>query len=118
MQNIYLSPVGGLLLEYNDNSLLGLYFEKQQTQPFEDTPLYREVKAQLDAYFDGKLRDFDLPMDLKGTAFQKSVWQALTDVTYGQTASYKDIAVAIGNPKAARAVGSANNKNPISIVVP
>ena len=67
---------------------------------------------------DGKRKVFDLPLSLKGTDFQKQVWQALRDIPYGETRSYKQIAVAIGNPKAVRAVGMANNRNPLLIVVP
>ena len=69
-------------------------------------------------YLDGKRKVFDLPLSLKGTDFQKQVWQALRDIPYGETRSYKQIAVAIGNPKAVRAVGMANNRNPLLIVVP
>ncbi|AXT38709.1 methylated-DNA--[protein]-cysteine S-methyltransferase [Alteromonas sp. BL110] len=77
-----------------------------------------EACCQLKAYFDGKLQEFDLPLTLKGTAFQTQVWKALQQVKYGETASYLDIAKAIGNPKAVRAVGMANGRNPIAIVVP
>ena len=77
-----------------------------------------EACRQLMAYFDGKLRAFDLPLSPKGTAFQNQVWNALKQVEYGETASYLDIAKAIGNPKAVRAVGMANGRNPIAIVVP
>ena len=74
--------------------------------------------SQLQAYFDGTLREFDLQLCPKGTAFQNQVWDALQHVKYGETASYLDIAKAIGNPKAVRAVGMANGRNPIAIVVP
>lgn len=77
-----------------------------------------EACCQLKAYFDGQLQEFDLPLTLKGTAFQTQVWMALQQVKYGETASYLDIAKAIGNPKAVRAVGMANGRNPIAIVVP
>lgn len=73
---------------------------------------------QLNEYFEGKRKEFDLPLKLEGTKFQKQVWRELTKIPYGQTRSYKDIALAIANPKAVRAVGMANNKNPISIVIP
>ena len=73
---------------------------------------------QLKAYFDGRLQEFDLPLTPKGTVFQNQVWQSLQQVKYGETASYLDIAKAIGNPKAVRAVGMANGRNPIAIVVP
>lgn len=77
-----------------------------------------EACCQLNAYFDGQLQEFDLPLTPKGTVFQNQVWQALQQVKYGETASYLDIAKAIGNPKAVRAVGMANGRNPIAIVVP
>ena len=77
-----------------------------------------EACRQLKAYFNGQLQKFDLPLTPKGTVFQNQVWQALQQVKYGETASYLDIAKAIGNPKAVRAVGMANGRNPIAIVVP
>ncbi|BFT31889.1 methylated-DNA--[protein]-cysteine S-methyltransferase [Alteromonas sp. D210916BOD_24] len=80
--------------------------------------LTQEACAQLTAYFDRKLRQFDLPLAAQGTAFQLKVWHALQQIGYGQTASYLDVATAIGNPKSVRAVGSANGRNPIAIVVP
>lgn len=76
------------------------------------------VVAQLYEYFKGDRRSFDLPLGFKGTDFQKRVWEALRDIPYGQTRTYKDIAESIGSPKAVRAVGNANNKNPLSIIVP
>jgi methylated-DNA-[protein]-cysteine S-methyltransferase len=81
-------------------------------------PAVREALAQLRAYFAGELRDFDLPLDMQGTAFQKRVWTELRRIPYGETRSYRDIAHSIGAPKAVRAVGSANGSNPIPIVVP
>lgn len=73
---------------------------------------------QLKEYFDGSRSVFDLPLDLIGTDFQKNVWRAMLEIPYGKTASYKDIAIRVGNPKATRAVGMANNKNKIAVVVP
>ena len=81
-------------------------------------PLLEEAQRQLDAYFAGDLRCFDLPLELEGTPFQRQVWQQLLSVGYGQTASYQEIAVAIDNPKAVRAVGAANGRNPVAIIVP
>ncbi len=78
----------------------------------------QEACSQLSAYFAKKLTQFDLPLEAEGTAFQKTVWQSLLNIPYGETASYLDIANAIGNPKGVRAVGSANGRNPIAIVVP
>lgn len=80
--------------------------------------LLREAAAQLTAYFDGRLRQFCLPLDEDGTPFQRQVWQALRDIPYGQTRSYADIARAIGHPRAFRAVGAANHANPLPIVSP
>ncbi len=81
-------------------------------------PLLEEVQRQLAAYFAGELRRFDLPLALDGTVFQRRVWQRLLSVEYGETASYQTIADSIGNPKAVRAVGAANGRNPVAIVVP
>lgn len=81
-------------------------------------PLLAEAAAQLNAYFDGKLTQFDLPLGAEGTNFQQQVWRALCTIEFGATASYGDIAKAIDNVKAVRAVGAANGRNPIAIVVP
>jgi len=83
-----------------------------------ETPLIREAFRQLTMYFDGKLFEFSLPLAPQGTDFMQSVWRALQEIPYGETVSYTDIAVKIGNPKASRAVGMANNRNPIAIVIP
>ena len=83
-----------------------------------ETRLIKEAYRQLRAYFDGELFEFELPLAPTGTAFMQSVWQALCKIPYGETVSYKDIAVRIGKPNAVRAVGMANNRNPISIVIP
>jgi len=84
----------------------------------ESNTLLRQAIAQLRAYFAGELRDFDLPLDLQGTDFQKRVWQELRNIPYGETRSYSRVASAIGAPKSVRAVGAANGRNPIPIVVP
>lgn len=83
-----------------------------------DPEALENVSVQLRAYFNGKLRRFDLPLDLQGTPFQRRVWQALTEVPFGEAWSYKDIGESIGSPKAVRAVGGANNRNPVPIIVP
>ncbi|HJO95532.1 MAG TPA: methylated-DNA--[protein]-cysteine S-methyltransferase [Victivallales bacterium] len=83
-----------------------------------DNEVLKDAVEQLEAYFDGSLEEFDLPLAPVGTPFQESVWGALTEIPYGKLASYKDIAEKIDNPKAARAIGGANNKNPISIIIP
>ncbi len=84
----------------------------------EDHPLLEEAKRQLVQYFRGDLRQFRLPLDLRGTEFQKKVWQSLLDIPYGARSSYADIARMVGSPKAVRAVGGANGANPIAIIVP
>lgn len=81
-------------------------------------PIIEEAINQLEEYFDGKRFKFDLPLKLEGTEFQMKVWKALMEIPYGKTCSYLDIACAIDNPKACRAVGNANNKNKIAIIIP
>jgi len=84
----------------------------------EQTPLIKKAGKQLDEYFSGKRKVFDLPLSFKGTDFQVTVWKALQSIPYGETRSYKELAEMTGNPKACRAVGMANNRNPIVIIVP
>ena len=98
-------------LVYNGETRLSGYEAKETT-------LIKETAKQLNEYFSGKRRSFDLPLCLSGTPFQKSVWTALQTIPYGETRSYGQIAMQIGNPKAARAVGMANNRNPVSVIVP
>lgn len=83
-----------------------------------ETPLLKRAAEQLSEYFAGKRQAFELPLNPQGTVFQKRVWQALTEIPYGETRSYKEIAEQVGAPKGFRAVGGANNKNPIGIVIP
>lgn len=85
---------------------------------FKKTPLSNELNSQLTAYFNRELKEFDIPLDFHGTEFQQNVWTALLDVAYGKTASYKEQTLKLGNPKAIRAVASANGANPIAILVP
>lgn len=126
MENSYSfqSPIGFLTICEQDNQLTRLYLDNQdrgisQSRNFEHhSDLLHEVYHQLNEYFAGKRKIFDLPVDGKGTAFQKAVWRELQKIPYGETRSYEDIAVAIGNKKAVRAIGQANGRNPIMIVVP
>ncbi len=119
----YESPVGRLLL-YGEDLLEGLVFPKSKTVKEMDsqwicTPArFEPVKKQLGDYFQGDLKTFDLGLSIKGTDFQKKVWHALTQIPYGETISYGELAKRIGNPKASRAVGLANGKNPIPIIIP
>jgi methylated-DNA-[protein]-cysteine S-methyltransferase len=84
----------------------------------QETPLLKQAASQLKEYFDGKRKNFDLPLSFNGTPFQIADWRALLSIPYGETRSYKQIAEQIGSPKACRAVGLANNRNPISIIIP
>ena len=99
------------------NSAKPLPKEESRQQTSQD-PLLQETGRQLKDYFSGKRREFSLPLSLKGTDFQMGVWRALTTIPYGTTWSYKELAGAIGNPAACRAVGNANGKNKLSIIVP
>ncbi|MEH0021427.1 MAG: methylated-DNA--[protein]-cysteine S-methyltransferase [Desulfobacter sp.] len=117
------SPIGKLMV-YGDLCLEGLMFPKGKTRKdpeshwVHDPGGFDAVKRQLDLYFEGRLTAFDLEMRFNGTDFQKRVWQALTRIPYGHTTSYGELATAVGNPNASRAVGMANGKNPIPIIVP
>lgn len=121
------TPVGRLLIAGDDSGLRHVAFSKahfssREVEPephWQENPRkLREPVKQLQAYFEGKLKTFDLPLAAEGTDFQKRVWSALCQIPLGQTASYGAIARSIGNPSASRAVGLANGKNPIAIVVP
>lgn len=101
-----------------DNKIYAITTKDLYDYVEEETILIKETAKQLSEYFNGKRRVFDLPLDLEGTAFQVKVWQELQKIPYGQTRSYKQIAKAINNPKAYRAVGNANNHNRIMIVIP
>ena len=110
------SPVGPLTLAERDGALVGIAFGDGGGG--DRTPLLDEAARQLAEYFEGRRRDFDLPLAPVGTPFQLEVWAALREIPYGQTRSYKDIACAVGRPLACRAVGMANNRNPLPIVIP
>ena len=119
------TPLGVLLLARTDSGLAGAWFENQKDHPVDiaaprsdDDALLREAATQFSAYFAGRRRDFDLPLDLRGTDFQRKVWQALLRIAIGRTSSYGDIARELGAPKAVRAVGGAVGRNPISVIVP
>ncbi|WP_166422082.1 methylated-DNA--[protein]-cysteine S-methyltransferase [Paraglaciecola sp. 20A4] len=115
----YLSTATGLLkITANDLGISAITYVEQQDQPPSSHPLLRKAKQQLIEYFNNEREVFDLPLAAKGTVFQRKVWQLLRDIPYGQTCSYGDIAKRLDNPKAVRAVGSANGRNPISIIVP
>lgn len=119
------SPVGRLLIATGDDGLRCVEFDdpRHPVRPGSDWverdhPVIDETRRQLDAYFAAKLTRFDLPLAARGTPFQQRVWRALCDVAYGATCSYADIARALNAPTATRAVGAANGRNPIAIIVP
>lgn len=122
------SPLGPLTLVTREGALAGVYMTQQRHLPPEDTfgprvttsdvPVFTRTAEQLAAYFAGDLRDFDIDLSTSGTPFQCRVWAALRDIPYGETASYGELAAALGQPSASRAVGLANGKNPVSIIVP
>ncbi|MGP4011847.1 methylated-DNA--[protein]-cysteine S-methyltransferase [Streptomyces sp. 4N124] len=118
------SPYGPLTLVADDGVLCGLYMTDQRHRPPEESfgtredTLFSEAEDQLKAYFAGELKEFTLELRLHGTAFQRTVWDQLRKIPYGETRSYGDLADALGNPGASRAVGLANGKNPIGIIVP
>jgi methylated-DNA-[protein]-cysteine S-methyltransferase len=111
------TPIGPLLLSAEDGRLSGVTFA-QRTDARSSEPLFREAEAQLGAYFAGELRRFELPLAPRGTAFQLSVWDALLEIPYGSTTTYSELAAAIGRPSACRAVGAANGRNPLAVIVP
>lgn len=115
---IYHSPVGDLRLDYEDGTVTGLSCAAGPVPGCAPDALTELVFRQLDEYFAGTRRTFDFPYRLHGTPFQQAVWAALREIPYGQTRSYRDIAEAIGHPKAFRAVGMANHANPLFIVIP
>ena len=118
------TPIGELLLAGTENALSLIGFPKgsMRRDPgpdwiFKEEPI-EKVRQQLREYFEGKRREFDIPLSLAGTDFQLSVWHELREIPYGTTVSYGEVAKRIDNPKAVRAVGAANGRNPIPIIVP
>ncbi|MCW8377531.1 methylated-DNA--[protein]-cysteine S-methyltransferase [Streptomyces justiciae] len=118
------SPYGPLTLVATDGILSNLYMTDQRHRPAQETfgarddRPFGEAIDQLEAYFAAELKEFTLELHLHGTPFQRSVWEQLLRIPYGETRSYGELAAALGNPGASRAVGLANGKNPISIIVP
>jgi methylated-DNA-[protein]-cysteine S-methyltransferase len=115
------SPIGPLLVEADDHGLTRLYTDGHRFHASagpDDDGRFADVAAQLDAYFAGELTRFDVPLAARGTEFERRVWDALVAIPYGETVSYGELAQELGVPSAARAVGRANARNPISIIVP
>ncbi len=126
MKNVYYydTVIGQIGISENGNAITGIFFvgidepgDIEQMHRIE-TPLVRKASRQIEEYLRGKRKEFQLPLAAEGTAFQKAAWGALLTIPYGETRSYKEMAEQVGNPKACRAIGMANNRNPISIVVP
>lgn len=122
----FASPVGELGLVASDTGLVAVLWEDDDPKRVRlaeraarpDHPVLEETARQLDGYFAGERRAFDLPLDFRGTDFQRAVWGALLAIPFGETRSYAQVARAIGRPTASRAVGAANGRNPISIIAP
>jgi len=114
----YRSPIGLVEIGGTASAVTTLSFVDQRRTFCTSTPVVDRAIQQVEAYFAGKLSEFDVPLALQGTPFQQAVWQQLLTIPFGHTASYQDIADAIGKPKAVRAVGAANGQNPVSIIVP
>ena len=119
--SVFDSPIGKILIAEEDGAITLVGFLTEEPPPEASdppSPLLREAARQLLEYFNGDRRVFDLPLCMRGTPFQLAIWNALCGIPYGETRTYADIAAAVGNPKACRAVGMANNRNPISIIIP
>ena len=123
----YASPIGNIFISASDGFITELYFEGGITTPPTlhetsicggNSKILQEFVQELDAYFSGTLKEFTIPIKPVGTDFRIKVWDALQTIPYGETISYKELALRINNPKAIRAVGGANHHNPISIVIP
>jgi methylated-DNA-[protein]-cysteine S-methyltransferase len=122
MISVRKTVIGPIGIEGNEGSITRLYLPNRAVElkdfDGEETSVVREAFRQLELYLDGRLRDFSLPLRPEGTPFMKRVWEKLVQVPYGKTTSYRDLAIASGNPKATRAVGMANARNPIAIFIP
>lgn len=116
------TAIGTIAIEEDKGAIIRLYLPNRAASlehcEGDGTPLLQEAFRQLEMYLDGKLKVFSLPLEPEGTDFFKRVWEKLREVPYGRTSSYKDLAIASGNPKAVRAVGMANARNPIAIFIP
>ena len=117
------TPIGRLVLESDGDVLIGLRLPNDRRhsrrRDVDDVPpVLKETASQLDEYFAGERTEFELPMELDGTAFQREVWTELTRIPYGKTISYGELARRVGRPNGPRAVGQANGRNPIPIIVP
>ncbi|MDM5297656.1 methylated-DNA--[protein]-cysteine S-methyltransferase [Bacillus pumilus] len=122
---VYHAPIGELYIREKDGVIIEVMFDDElfvanraADVKKEDTPVLREAKKQLDEYFNGERKEFALPLKQTGSPFQEQVWDALSAIPYGESKSYADIAEAIGNPKAVRAIGQANRRNALPVFIP
>lgn len=120
----YNSPLGLVTIQCDEIGITGVWFETHTTRPNDlgtehpDLPLLQQAALQLGEYFVGQRREFTVALSLRGTEFQRQVWKALIAIPFGETRSYQELAEQVGNPKAVRAVGTANGRNPISVFIP
>lgn len=113
------TPVGHLWLDADENGLTAVSFQEIDEDKNADQDVLVHTERQMEEYFAGKRQRFEIPLSIKkGTVFQKHVWEALQDIPYGESRSYKEIAAIVGSPKAVRAIGQANRVNPLPIVIP
>lgn len=114
------TKIGRINLIEEDNKIIEIRINKKVEDGIikKDTPVLKETEKQLEEYFEGKRKTFDVPLNPKGTNFMKKVWTALQNIPYGEVKTYQQIAEEVENPKAARAVGMANHRNPIPIIIP
>ena len=112
------TPIGMLEICASEQGVTHVKFDATATDPVQVSAITQDCRQQLEEYFAGQRRHFDLPLAPKGTDFQQSIWHQLSQIPFGETSSYGDIARAVNNPKAVRAVGAANGRNPLPIVVP
>jgi methylated-DNA-[protein]-cysteine S-methyltransferase len=114
----YPSPIGILKIAYTANGISSLVFLEDENKQRSDDLFLQSCFMQLDMYFSGEKMSFDLPLDLDGTQFQKKVWHLIQTIPYGRSATYSGLARKLGNPHFARAIGQANARNPVSLIVP
>jgi methylated-DNA-[protein]-cysteine S-methyltransferase len=120
------SPIGKLKLVASEQGLVAILWEKEKPRRVRlselavntQHPILIQTEAELREYFDGRRKEFTVPLDMRGTVFQKRVWEALLRIPFGETRTYGQLAVQLGNPRATRAVGAANGRNPIAIIAP
>lgn len=118
-QKSYKSPIGTLYIVEENEKIIEIRYENKKEEVLEkNTKILEKAVQELEEYFKGKRKEFDIPLNPKGTEFMKKVWKELQKIPYGKTTSYGKIAEKIGNPKASRAVGMANHNNPIPIIIP